>query len=109
MNINEYAGLAWYHQWHLDPKTALDEWEALAEGLRHKTAMSEHLTVVGWLAPLRSEPPTSGRPEYARMLVSYGIELWRASLGDRTQNLHEAIVCYDQALEEITRDKFPQD
>ena len=109
MTINEYADLVWYHNWHLDPAAALNEWNALTETLRQQTAMSEHSTVVGWMTPLLTEPKAGADQLNALMLFCYAHELQQSSLGNRAQNLRQAIACYDDALQVRTREKFPQD
>src|ERR1019366_8856429 len=62
-----------------------------------------------WWEPvgLLDSPPSS--VESAGACNSLGGQLWRASLGDRTANLRQAIECFEAALRVRTEQGFPQD
>lgn len=71
--------------------------------------MWEHFKLLGWWEPvgLLERPRLS--PEEARALSALGVELWRASLGNRGANLQQAIACFEAALRVLTETCFPRD
>ena len=109
--IDEKAALAWYHDYCLEPSSALPKWFELAEDARTAVParMWEHFKLLGWWEPvgLLERPRLS--PEEARALSALGVELWRASLGNRSANLQQAIACYEAALRVYTEAEFPQE
>lgn len=98
MNTSEYAGLAWYHKWHLDPEAAIAEWDALAEGLRAEQRMAEHAAILLWLAPLKQERGGASPETRAKALHNWAFELYESSKGNRGHNLRQSIECCDLAL-----------
>jgi tetratricopeptide (TPR) repeat protein len=110
-SVDDAASLAWYHRYSLEPDEALPEWEQLAEAARGSVPprMKEHFGLLRWWEPvgLLDSPPSS--VESAGACNSLGGQLWRASLGDRTANLRQAIECFEAALRVLTEQDFPQD
>ncbi len=108
METDEYAALAWYHRYSIDPAAATEEWFELAERILSELRMSEHSELLGWWEPVgllerSDESPTTGR---ARMLL--GIQYWNAGVGERQNNLERALECYEKALQIYTEALFPR-
>jgi tetratricopeptide (TPR) repeat protein len=105
------APLAWYHQWTLDKDEALGEWNRLAEESRSVVPldMSFHYRLLSWWQPVRLLERRNWTEMDARAANNLGVEYWRSSIGSRTENLREAIACYQRALEVYTREAIPQD
>src|SRR5207248_5374004 len=108
--VDDAASLAWYHRYCIAPGPALEEWNRLAEAARSSTPprMREHFDLQQWWEPvgLLDEPPSS--PEGARAFRLLGVELYLASLGNRSSSLRQAIACYEAALRVYTEEDFPQ-
>lgn len=107
--IDECAALAWYHQYALQPKEALDIWNALAEKYRGAGRMADHYTVLSWWKPTRLEEEAPASPKAAAQLRCLGVELREATLGSRIENLHRAIACHELGLRVYTETDFPVD
>ena len=103
------AGLAWFHFWHLDRKAARDAWRSQVKRSRAELAMTRHMELLSWwdLTGIADRRPKNAQD--AADLSALGLELWRASLGDRAANLRQAIGCYEHALNVYTRAAFPDD
>jgi tetratricopeptide (TPR) repeat protein len=104
------SSLGWYHFYCLDPPQARAEWDGLAESARNAVPprMQEHFALLSWWEPVGLlEPPFS--PEDAASCNSLGIELGRASLGDRTVNLRGAIDCFQTASRVYTEEGYSHD
>jgi len=108
---DQYASLAWYHQYQMHPDEATDEWKQLAENARAAVPprMSEHLSLLGWWEPidLPYAAPTSCDTAY--ILLSLGIEWFYSWRGDNSENLTRSINCHEAALRVYTKDAFPQE
>jgi tetratricopeptide (TPR) repeat protein len=100
------AALAWYHQYSLQPKEALDVWIALADRCRITLRMADHYKLLDWWEPTSLETNASTCPETAAQLRSFGVQLSRATLGSRIENLHRAITCYKEALRNQAQSNF---
>ncbi len=97
-DTDEYAALAWYHRWHLEPQAARDEWNQLAERERRALRTATHLRLLDWWTATGLETrPTSTTLE-AVALNDLGVELQETALGNRAVNLQRAIACYEAAL-----------
>jgi tetratricopeptide (TPR) repeat protein len=109
--VDDAASLAWYH-WHcVEPAAALDEWIVMADGARTSVPprMHEHFGLLHWWDPVGLLEPPPSSPEAAHACHSLGSELFQASLGDRSENLHRAIACHEAALRVRTEQVFPQE
>ena len=51
--IDDFAALAWYHQYALQPKDALDAWNALIEKCFKDGRMADHYRLLDWWEPTR--------------------------------------------------------
>jgi tetratricopeptide (TPR) repeat protein len=105
---DDFASLAWYHQFRLEPARAREDWNARAERLRRSRRMREHYVLLGWWEPiglLQVTVPTSAE---GVSLNNLGVEYAEASLGHRGANLQQAIACYQAALRVYTESDFPQ-
>jgi tetratricopeptide (TPR) repeat protein len=107
--IDDSAALAWYHQYVLQPKEALDAWNNLAEKCRNARRMADHYKLFDWWEPTRLEAKAPASPEAAGQLCCLGVELQQATLGSLSENLHRAIVCYEAALRIYSETGFPTD
>jgi tetratricopeptide (TPR) repeat protein len=105
--IDDFAALAWYHQYALQPKEALDAWNGLIEKCSKDGRMADHSKLLDWLEPtsLETKAPTS--PEAANQLCCLSEQLWQTTLGSRIKNLYRAIACYEAALHVYTQTGFP--
>ena len=106
---DEFAALAWHHLRVLDPKQARAIWNEKAEKARVRLKMAEHLDLLDWWTPSEIEQRVPKTPDDAAALNSIGIQLWRATLGNRSLNLRRAIACYESALRVYTEADFPAD
>ncbi|MEZ6058127.1 MAG: hypothetical protein R3C01_15620 [Planctomycetaceae bacterium] len=106
------AGLAWFHQWQLDPKSARRAWQDLAKEELRRLRVLNHAALLHWWTPcdLTSRLTDSDcRWEAAAALNSLGLEHWKSPQGNRNENLQRAIDCYNAALRVYTEQEFPQD
>jgi tetratricopeptide (TPR) repeat protein len=109
--VDDAASLAWYHWYSLEPAEAWLEWARLAEGARGAVPprMQEHFGLLRWWEPMGLLDSPLSSADAARACNSLGVELWNASLGDRTANLRRAIDCYAAALRVYNEQDFPRD
>jgi tetratricopeptide (TPR) repeat protein len=109
--VDDYASLAWYHHYALEPTVARQHWQDLAKAARTSVPprMVEHFRLTKWWdpTPLLDECPVSA--ELAAAAGPLGHELERSSLGNRSANLEKAIAGYEAALRVYTEADFPQD
>jgi len=96
--IDDSAALAWYHQHALQPKEALKAWNTLAEKCFDACRMADHYRVLDWWEPTRLEAKEPASPEAATQLRCLGVELGRATLGSRIENVHREIACHEAGL-----------
>jgi tetratricopeptide (TPR) repeat protein len=106
-DIDDCAALAWYHQYALQPKEALEAWNALVDTCFDARRMADHYKLLDWWEPTRLEVKESASPETAAQLLCLGVELRRATLGSQRENLHRAIACYEVGLRVYTESDFP--
>jgi tetratricopeptide (TPR) repeat protein len=107
--ITPEAALGWFHLWHLERGSARQEWNGLAESAREALNMQLHLALLDWWAPTKLAERTPGSEVDVADLVSLGVELSEASLGDWAANLRKAIRCYENALQVYIREALPAD
>jgi tetratricopeptide (TPR) repeat protein len=108
-DTDEYAALAWYHNYVRAPQQALASWIDKAVQARSKLNMTSHLELFDWWTPTEIEERSPRTPEEARALNSLGVGLSHATLGNRSMNLRRAIACYEAALRVRTESDFPSD
>jgi len=108
-DTDQFAALAWYHDHVLDPQQALSTWKDQAKKARGERDMTSHLALLDWWAPTEIAQPASKTPAEAYALFCLGVELFEATLGNRTLNLRRAIACYEAALRVHTEADFPSD
>lgn len=108
-DTDEFAGLAWYHEYVLAPEQALSAWNTKARQARAKAQMPRHFDLLNWWTPTQIEVRPPRLPGDAKALILLGVELWNATLGNRSANLRRAIVCYEAALRIYTESDFPAD
>jgi tetratricopeptide (TPR) repeat protein len=106
-DTDEFAALAWYHDYVRDPQQALAEWNEKAERVRARLNMTSHLDLLNWWTPTEIEERRPRMREEAAALVSLGVELASATLGNRSINLRRAIACYEAALRVYTESDLP--
>ncbi len=108
---DDYAALAWYHRYRLEPRAATEEWNALAVAARTggSPRMARHFALLAWWLPTGIETSSPTDVETAAALVNLGVEFYSASLGNRQENLSRAIAFYEAALRVYTEQDFPQD
>jgi tetratricopeptide (TPR) repeat protein len=109
--VDQYASLAWYHQYQIKPDEAIDYWRQLAKNASTAVParMSEHFALLGWWEPIDIVGRTPESASEAWQLSIFGVELFDSSLGSRVHSLHRAIDCYQAALLIYTEQEFPQD
>jgi tetratricopeptide (TPR) repeat protein len=108
--VDDAASLAWYHRYSVAPVEALAEWGRLAEAARGAVPprMREHFGLLRWWEPVGLLDSPLSSPGAALACNGLGVELWRASLGDRAANLRRAMECYEAALRVFTERDFPR-
>lgn len=109
-DTDQFAALAWYHQWRVEPETAQLEWQALAEALRAALRMSDHYMLLSWWETTSLQQKCiAGDRLAAASLNSLGMEYWQASVGSHRENLKRAVECYNAALQVFVEARFPRD
>lgn len=106
--INTEAGLAWSHLWQLEPEKASYEWYEQANRARGELRMADHAAIIDWWDEVDAFDPDRLTPFEAECLIVQGNELTNGSLGNRCEELHEAIDCYATAQRVLTESAFPQ-
>ena len=106
---DDFAALAWYHEFVLDPARATQTWKHRASAARAAAKMAHHNDLLDWWAStdIEDRPPRSGAE--AAALIVLGAELSRSRVGDRLAKLHRAIACYRSALTLYSEAEFPAD
>jgi tetratricopeptide (TPR) repeat protein len=104
---DEFAGLAWYHEYVLDPRRAVDVWLKRAREAREARAMGAHLALIGWWDPVDLERRGPRSRVEAIALNELATELGCATLGNRAANLRRAIAAVEAALKVCTVAEFP--
>ncbi|HEY7311927.1 MAG TPA: hypothetical protein VH643_21365 [Gemmataceae bacterium] len=107
--IDDFAALAWYHQYVLQPKEALKAWNSLAEKCFAACRMADHYKLLDWWEPTRLEAKASASTEEAAQLLCLGVELRQATLGSLSENLHRAIACHEVGLRVYNETDSPVD
>ncbi len=108
-DTDNFAALAWYHLWRIEPKSATRVWKAIAAQLRKELRMLEHHALLSWWQPTRLDEETPpGDALAAAALNTLGIEYFEAALGNRRENLDRAIECHLAALRFYTESGLPQ-
>ena len=104
------ASLAWYHRYSIEPGPALDEWSGLVTAARTSVPprMREHFDLLRWWEPVGLLDGPLPSYESAKACNNLGIEIWHSSLGNRTDNLRQAMACYEAALRVCTENDFPE-
>ena len=105
---DECAELAWIHWWHLQPDRARLEWVVMAIRARNGIPpnMALHYRLIHWWLSIDLEKQRS--PTAADALSNMSTELQQASVGHREQNLRQAIMCCEAALQVHTEERFPR-
>ena len=104
---DEFAAIAWYHDYVRNPQQALSAWNEKAKKARANLNMASHLALLNWWAPTEIEQRASKTPAEAYTLFCLGAELSEATLGNRTSNLRRATACFEAALRVFTEKGFP--
>jgi tetratricopeptide (TPR) repeat protein len=108
-DTDEFAALAWYHEFALDPDRATQSWKQRADLARAAAKMALHNELLDWWASTDIEDrPPRGQADAAALIV-LGAELSRSQMGDRLAKLHRAIACYQAAERIYTESEFPMD
>jgi tetratricopeptide (TPR) repeat protein len=108
-DVDDFAALAWSHEFARDPDEARQAWVARAERARAASKMTPHYELLDWWAATGIEDREARDRSSAAVLVSLGVELAEATLGNRSTNLKRAIGCYSAALRVYTEADFPAD
>ncbi len=108
-DTDDFAQLAWFHQWYLEPDEAREEWKRLIIRARsgRRPNMGLHYSLLRWWLPTNVEMGMTWKTAAASNSIAE--EFAAASLGSRNQNLQQAIACYEAALRVYTEADFPQD
>ena len=107
-DADEFAALAWYHDYVRDPQQALSAWYKKAEKARADLNMALHLALIDWWAPTEIVQRTPKTPDEAAALNWLGVEMCQATLGNRTLNLRREIACHEAALRVFTESDLPK-
>ena len=108
-DTDDFAALAWYHDYVRDPQQALATWKKKAEQARSALKMASHLDLLDWWTPTEIEEEYPKTPDDAQALNFLGSELGLATLGNRSMNLRRAIACFEGALRVRTESGSPSD
>jgi tetratricopeptide (TPR) repeat protein len=104
---DDFAALAWYHEYAFDPNRARQEWSDKAEAARQSSRMTLHHSLLDWWAQTDVEGRMPDNRVDAAALNGLGVELSQASLGNRDANLRRAMKCFEAALRVRTEGDFP--
>jgi hypothetical protein len=109
-DTDDFAALAWYHSWCLEPEAAGPAWGEMAQRARSglPANMALHYSLLSWWLPTDVEVSAGASSKEPAALIVLGMELCQASLGSRVQNLKRAISCYQTALRVCTETRFPK-
>ena len=106
-DVDDHAGLAWYHLWVQQPEDALKLWNKKVEAARNQAQMIIHWDLLDWWTPTNLEILNPENDLDARVLCDVGFELNRATLGNRSVNNKRAIAYYERALRIWTESANP--
>jgi len=106
---DDFAGLSWFHDCHLDRESALKTWSKRVEKAREEVRMTDHYRLLNWWVPTGLENDGSIDLFAARVLSSLANEIGQASLGLLSQNSERAIRNLRRALGILTKEQSPQD
>ena len=104
---DEFAALAWYHLYQLDPEKARRIWNERVEHARQTVQMGVHFALLEWWTPTGIETHISVGRNDAAALNILGVELVEATFRNRAANLARAIACYEHALSIYTPEAAP--
>ena len=97
--FDRYSALAWYHDYVCDSDPASSSWADKVEWARKSRNMALHLSVIDWWSMSDRDSRNKNSIKHANELNFLGLELCRATLGNRTLNLQRAISCFESALQ----------
>ena len=110
VGTDDFASLAWFHAYQLDPVSAIKEWQSLADHELQERHMAVYLSLLQW-----PEMVLTGRHGAARQRTLrsfhyccptqkvFKMPHW----GSVGENLARAIECYEAALSVYTKKDFP--
>jgi tetratricopeptide (TPR) repeat protein len=108
-DTDDFAALAWYHDYVRAPQQALATWRKKAEQARSSLNMNSHLDLIDWWTLTEVDQDSPRTREEAKALSTLGAELSRATVGNHSANLRRAIACFEAALQVWTEADSPSD
>jgi len=108
-DLDEFAGLAWFHHWEWNPSVALADWTMITARERQELRMAAHHGLLTWWNPTKLASGTGmlKSPIEVNAVSVFGTEIGSATLGSRSVNLHVALRCFARVLTIVTEDDSP--
>jgi len=102
---DEFAGLAWFHSYQLDPKKAMTAWSKLAGEAAAARRIEDHHQLTDWWVLTGVETAKNLNEVQATGLAVLGTEILRLAMNLPGSDLGRAAACLQKVLTVITRDK----
>ena len=93
-DTDDFAALAWYHHYQLEPTAAFDEWKQLCESKRAALDMSAHYKLLSWWEPIGLLAAKNLTSVQAKFLNSIGKEYSRSRVGKRGNNIRRGVTAF---------------
>ena len=108
-DTDDFAALAWFHRYQLEPVEAYNQWQQLCEAKRTALDMTAHFELVSWWEPMCLLTAKNLAPVEAVFLNEIGCQCYNSTVGNRRNSIRTAIECYHAALTVLTEEALPQD
>ncbi len=108
-DTDDFAALAWFHHYQLEPSEAFDEWKQLCEGKKKALEMAAHFELLSWWEPIGLLTAKHLTRVEAGFLNAIGVEFCKTTVGNRAYSVRNAIDYFLAALTVRTKEAFPQD
>jgi hypothetical protein len=106
---DDFAGLAWFHDWQNDREAAFNHWQAFASQARGELRTRDHQRVLEWIELTGIETDRDLNKFEAGMLRAFAGELVQDALGHPRGQLIRAVAACQRALTVFDRDREAQD
>ena len=108
-DTDDFATMAWYHRYQLEPTEAFDEWLMLCDAKRNALDMLAHFGLLSWWEQTGLLTSKNLTWTEADALNAIGIEFCNSTVGNCGASVRNAIECYNAALTVCTKDAFPHE
>ncbi|RZL97961.1 MAG: hypothetical protein EOO88_61860, partial [Pedobacter sp.] len=105
---DDFASLAWYHKYQLEPEVAWESWAELTEKAKNSQQMIVHFQLISWIGLTNIEKYPPSNTTQASFCVKLGATLRDSSKGNRRKVLNRSIQCYEDSLIIYIRESFPE-